>query len=444
MTKILGDLFINFENNTIKDETEHHTLVSNTGFVSSSDSMQGNSSIYSDAITNKFIISNSTAFDFGTNNFTIDFWIKLTGSSGIWTGIFSLREGTLVSDFNIAIHNSSKSIYFEARHEGNSICRFYTNNDVVVINEWAHIALVRYGTDLNNIKLFVNGNSLPLNMTTNLAANATFHDFSVDMVFGECTAIGGLIGHLDAFRIVNGEALWIENFSVTEKALMYEDLITVPISTIYNISHYGNLRGKAKQGWIRPTVKQFFTSNNFEEIEAGVYPAYDNLIGNLYVYFTGYSSDSLVAHEGPIYNVPSGFIYERIYWPNGHNLVGSSISVDEYTISGGGWSSYRYDNQIIGKKYYEVTLIGVGSYSEIGVVSSLFGYTGVGYVHDSPYGWLYDRMGRYMNNNIISYTPDAFGVGNVIGMAVDASKGKVWWSKNGVWQVDTNNNIPNL
>lgn len=29
-------------------------------------------------------------------------------------------------------------------------------------------------------------------------------------------------------------------------------------------------------------------------------------------------------------------------------------------------------------------------------------------------------------------------------LAVDADNGKVWWSNNGIWQVDTHGNLPNL
>ncbi len=42
------------------------------------------------------------------------------------------------------------------------------------------------------------------------------------------------------------------------------------ITELYNLSYRGNLRGKASQGLIRPTVKQFFTSENFEEITADI------------------------------------------------------------------------------------------------------------------------------------------------------------------------------
>jgi len=40
------------------------------------------------------------------------------------------------------------------------------------------------------------------------------------------------------------------------------------MTELYGIGSCGNLRGKSSEGFIRPTIKQFFTSENFEEIES--------------------------------------------------------------------------------------------------------------------------------------------------------------------------------
>jgi hypothetical protein len=38
------------------------------------------------------------------------------------------------------------------------------------------------------------------------------------------------------------------------------------LGNIYDLGHRGNLRGKAKEGFIRPTIKQFFTSDNWSQL----------------------------------------------------------------------------------------------------------------------------------------------------------------------------------
>jgi len=46
------------------------------------------------------------------------------------------------------------------------------------------------------------------------------------------------------------------------------------ITDLYDIASPGNLRGKASDGFIRPTIKQFFTSTDFEEIVSYVVKGY--------------------------------------------------------------------------------------------------------------------------------------------------------------------------
>lgn len=56
-------------------------------------------------------------------------------------------------------------------------------------------------------------------------------------------------------------------FKVAEMEMMGQIGEPVPASTLYDISSVkGNIRGKAAEGFIRPTIKQFFTSADYEEI----------------------------------------------------------------------------------------------------------------------------------------------------------------------------------
>jgi len=55
-----------------------------------------------------------------------------------------------------------------------------------------------------------------------------------------------------------------DQISIMEMEMMEEVVQTPkPLNSIYNIGHRGNLRGKAKQGFVRPTIKEFFTSTNY-------------------------------------------------------------------------------------------------------------------------------------------------------------------------------------
>lgn len=86
-----------------------------------------------------------------------------------------------------------------------------------------------------------------------------------------------------------------------------------------------------------------------------------------------------------------------------------------------------------GKWYWEFTCTG-GSDQHVGVVTSNaaledqgFWVSATGYGYGSYYGKKY-------NNNTSAAYGDTWTTGDVIGIALDMYNGKIWFSKNGVWQ----------
>lgn len=100
------------------------------------------------------------------------------------------------------------------------------------------------------------------------------------------------------------------------------------------------------------------------------------------------------------------------------------------------WKSVRgQQGRSTGKYYFELVLgsasangcmVGVGT-----EIPSLTTHMGA-----SLYGWAYYNYstGQKWNNNFAQAFGDSFTTGDVIGVAVDMDAGKIWWSKNGVWQ----------
>ena len=89
-----------------------------------------------------------------------------------------------------------------------------------------------------------------------------------------------------------------------------------------------------------------------------------------------------------------------------------------------------------GKWYWEIVPAGTGSGSElIGVGNSHAATT-----HYSNYyiGQDADTWGYYWNGSKYNAGATSYGStwtnGNIIGVAVDMTAGKIWWSKNNVWQ----------
>lgn len=86
-----------------------------------------------------------------------------------------------------------------------------------------------------------------------------------------------------------------------------------------------------------------------------------------------------------------------------------------------------------GKHYFEYTITTFREWLSLGVANSSMSLTGNDYIGDDANGWGYMNQGQKRHDGVntsygSTYTTD------VIGVAVDFSSGKIWWSKNGVWQ----------
>lgn len=142
-------------------------------------------------------------FDFGTGDFTVDFW---------WYSVGDFASGEYVNFFLSADANDAW-LYINYDWENS---RFqvvaYPNSHLFSAslskNTWYHIALTRNGT---NLRLFVNGTqvgSTATNSTNITSANAVI--IGTGYTHGTHTSVNGTI---DEFRITKGLAIWTANFT---------------------------------------------------------------------------------------------------------------------------------------------------------------------------------------------------------------------------------------
>ncbi len=264
MTQNLGNLFIDGEDGIIEDETGTHTitLFGDTAVTTNKFCSYGGStsSIYFDGSGDYLRVPENDNWDFGAGDFTIDMWVQLkskdtfkrficqyANSSNYWALYFHKDDGLQFK--------ASSGINYDFC-EGSA-----TSWDV---DTWYHIAVVREG---NNWKLFKDG--IVISTTTNITAVPTV---IAPLEVGAMTGLSQYFdGYMDNIRLTKGEALWTTDFSVAEKNLFYSKPQANPnrpdnISKLYSLSSRGNLRGKAKEGFIRPTLGQFITSMDFEEL----------------------------------------------------------------------------------------------------------------------------------------------------------------------------------
>lgn len=150
----------------------------------------------------------SSAFSFGTGDFTIEYWAYV--NSGANNGIFQLSDtagGLKPSTANsLAMNiftNNSVSIYAN----GTS---YQAPNNTLPFNSWTHFAIVRSS---NVTKLYANGA-----LITSIGSSGSITDNT--NYTGTYVAVGGyystlylLTGCVASFRVVKGTAVYTANFT---------------------------------------------------------------------------------------------------------------------------------------------------------------------------------------------------------------------------------------
>lgn len=111
------------------------------------------------------------------------------------------------------------------------------------------------------------------------------------------------------------------------------------------------------------------------------------------------------------------------------NLTATSMG------SGSNYGNARSTVPIIGKKYFEVKIIAIGSgfmpgvgISDVGVISS-----DVEFGQNSNNVELRANGSIYKAGSIISSWTSDLSVNDIVMIAVDTSANKIWFGKNGVW-----------
>lgn len=267
MTVNLGVLFID-------GETDTHLNAANGQSLTVGDVTRDGVNRYKGAYSYSFPATatgnikatNDADFNLGLNDFTIDCWFRKNITSGHNTFI---NIGSYGQDINYLLYyildigsehllniiHPTKSITFNIKNVEPS--GLFQNN------MWYHIALTRSS---GTLMCFLNGIMLECDTDDDLSTGDIKTESGYNTTIGSYGNTNNPFnGNMDNFRVVKGEALWTEDFNTASDASMfYTD--PVPTSSIYNVGHRGTLRGKARVGFVRPTIKQFFTSKDFTEV----------------------------------------------------------------------------------------------------------------------------------------------------------------------------------
>lgn len=152
-------------------------------------------------------LANTADFDFGSGDFTIDFWLNPIRNK---TAMFFQKYADANNYFNIYSVDGT-DISFEAKTSSTLIASYKATGVSPIVGSWTHVAIVRYGTTLN---IYINGIAQSLTVTQAISSTA-IGAITATSYIGQNTASGNyfLNGYLDEFKIAKGVARYTANFT---------------------------------------------------------------------------------------------------------------------------------------------------------------------------------------------------------------------------------------
>jgi len=184
---------------TIVDNSPTPKTVTTVGDaqISTAQSKFGGASIAFDGGGDYLTIPSQSAFDFGTNDFTIEFWWRATaGSSG----------GLVDLGFNYGGIGIYQSTSLRVRAAGID----EINVALFSLNQWVHVALSRSSTSL---RLFFDGIQQGATVSNSTNLSNSFANIAVGAFVSGGSYFATPAAYIDDLRITKGIARYTANFT---------------------------------------------------------------------------------------------------------------------------------------------------------------------------------------------------------------------------------------
>jgi hypothetical protein len=164
-------------------------------------------SLYFDGSGDSLKVPGSSDLDFGSGDFTIDTWVKLTTPTGTWPGLADrwdyLNNRRI---FEFVVYGPTGHLRCYVSPDG-STALYAEGTTNLFDNLWHHVAAVRSGSTL---RVFVDGKQ---EGSVNIGTISLYVNNNVNLYIGRDYDVSYLKGYLDELRISKGIARWTSNFT---------------------------------------------------------------------------------------------------------------------------------------------------------------------------------------------------------------------------------------
>lgn len=260
-------------------------------------------------------VADSTEFDFGTGNFTIEGWINPTVADSSFKAIFSIGNP-------IQIYSKDSNVFAYFNDEDNTST--YTINGLggpssaVPANTWAHFAVVRNG---NTYTTYVNG--VAGSSQTSSATVASSSSAPAIGTFLPAPTTYEFNGHISNLRLVKGTAVYTSNFTPSTSkltAITNTKLLTCQSNRFVDNSASGHAITPVGNSVVT-AFGPFLTSS-----------VYDPAVNGASAYFDGDGDYLSIANSSDFNLAANDFCFEFWFWSN---VIGN---YDTVTTQVGTWA----------------------------------------------------------------------------------------------------------
>jgi hypothetical protein len=175
--------------------------------ISSTESKYGGASGYFDGNGDYLTVPTDTELQFGTGDFTIEFWHYLLSKVTNFPCLYSNYNSFTTDSLSIfAGHDTGGSAFYQVAMSG--VFPAIVSSTSIAYNTWVHVALVRQS---GNVNLYINGQQA--GSTTNNSNINGVGGVTYIATTGDTIASSYINGYLDDFRITKGVARYTANFT---------------------------------------------------------------------------------------------------------------------------------------------------------------------------------------------------------------------------------------
>ena len=456
LTAVANTKLLTCQSSTIIDNSANNFTVNNYGSVAAPivaypfSAPPTYSALFADGSGDYLTVPASSALQFGTGDFTIEFWAWLepynafNGSASYWATIFGACVGS--SDSN-SITNTV-GIWQGDGTGTSTVGGEYTviipapdvanqkrlHSGVSGWYRWSHVALTRSS---GTFTLWQDGIA---RASVTVSADINRNDYSV---IGK-SINSGIKGNISNLRVVKGVAVYTGTFTPPTAALTATQsagtniaAITAGQCSLLTLQSSGFRDNSSNAFTISRYGNTYMTPNTVPPTSSGV--GKDNSGNNNNWGTRNIDQTTATVTYDALTDTPTEYVDSSSVINANYAVLNNMDKGSVVTVSNGGlgWAQSTTTAQAIratlpmpyGKWYWELSAASNNSPGILKQSGSISTYVG----GDSK-GWSYFIDGTLYNSGSNSSFGATHGSADTISIAFDADSGKLWFAKNGVWQ----------